>query len=339
MKKSILITGATGTVGKEALKQLCENGNYNISVLCRKSSTNIKVLSPYLKHIKLISIDLTREQDFEKLNEKFDVVIHLAAVIPPLADKEPELTYKVNFLGTKYLLNRLEKISPNSFFMYSSSIAVYGDRLNTPGISVTDQLPEHEEDVYAQSKLDTEPIIRASKLEWTIFRLTAIMGVKNHKMTGLMFHMPLSTPMEICMPEDTARAFTNGVEKRDQLKNKVFNLAGGPSCRTSYAEFLGINFRINGLGKVDFPPKTFAEKNFHCGNYIDGDDLENITHFRKHSLEDYVRLNEEAIPGIQKFFASLLKKPIKYFMRRQSLPLKAHKTRDKELMERFFNEN
>ena len=84
----------------------------------------------------------------------------------------------------------------------------------------------------------------ASKLEWTIFRLTAIMGVKNHKMTGLMFHMPLSTPMEICMPEDTARAFTNGIEKRDQLKNKVFNLAGGPSCRTSYEEFLGINFRM-----------------------------------------------------------------------------------------------
>ena len=338
MKKSILITGATGTVGKEVLKQLCENGNYHISVLCRKSSKNLKALRPYLNHIKLISIDLTREQEFEKLNKTFDVVIHLAAVIPPLADEEPELTHNVNFLGTKYLLNRLEIISPNCFFMYSSSIAVYGDRLNSPNISVSDQLPEHEEDVYAQSKLDTEPIIMASKLEWTIFRLTAIMGVKNHKMTGLMFHMPLSTPMEICMPEDTARAFTNGIEKRDQLKNKVFNLAGGPSCRTSYEEFLGINFRINGLGKVDFPPKTFAEKNFHCGNYIDGDDLENITHFRKHSLEDYIRLNEESIPGIQKFFASLLKKPIKYFMRRQSLPLKAFKTQDKALMERFFNE-
>ena len=220
MKKSILITGATGTVGKEALQQLCENGNYHISVLCRKSSKNLKVLRPYLNHIKLISIDLTREQDFEKLDETYDVVIHLAAVIPPLADEEPELTHKVNFLGTKYLLNRLEKISPNCFFMYSSSIAVYGDRLSSPNISVTDQLPEHEEDVYAQSKLDTEPIIMASKLEWTIFRLTAIMGVKNHKMTGLMFHMPLSTPMEICMPEDTARAFTNGIEKEISSKTK-----------------------------------------------------------------------------------------------------------------------
>ncbi|MDB4682624.1 NAD(P)-dependent oxidoreductase [Crocinitomicaceae bacterium] len=337
MKKQILLTGATGTVGKEALKQLCSQADYEISVMCRASSKNKKTLQPYLNQIKLIHIDLSDHKEMEKLEGEFDAAIHLAAVIPPLADEQPELTHNVNFTGTKNLIERLEIISPDCFFMFSSSIAVYGDRLLTPDISVSDALPDHEEDAYAQSKLDTEPAIMSSKLDWTIFRLTAIMGVKNHKMTGLMFHMPLPTPMEICMPEDTARAFTNGIEKKAELKNKVFNLAGGPSCRTTYEEFLGINFRINGLGAVDFPPKTFAEKNFHCGNYIDGDDLENITHFRKHTLEDYTRLNEEAVSGIQKFFASLLKRPIKYFMRRQSLPLKAFKNKDKELMERFFN--
>lgn len=337
MKKQILLTGATGTVGKEALKQLCSHPAYEISVMCRASSKNKKILHPYLNQIKLIHIDLSDQKEMEKLEGSFDTVIHLAAIIPPLADEMPALTHKVNFEGTKNLIERLEITSPNCFFMFSSSIAVYGDRLLTPDISVNDTLPKHEEDAYAQSKIDTEPIIMNSKLDWTIFRLTAIMGVKNHKMTGLMFHMPLATPIEIAMPEDTARAFTNGVEKRAELKNKVFNLAGGPSCRTTYEEFLGINFRINGLGAVDFPAKTFAEKNFHCGNYIDGDDLENITHFRKHSLEDYTRLNEEAISGIQKFFASILKRPIKYFMRRQSLPLKAYKNKDKALMERFFN--
>ena len=122
------------------------------------------------------------------------------------------------------------------------------------------------------------------------------------------------------------------------LKNKIFNLAGGPSCRTTYQEFLGINFEINGLGKVDFPAKTFAEKNFHCGFYIDGDDLENITHFRKHSLEDYIALNKAEIPALQKFFAAIFRRPIKYFMKRQSLPLKAYKSQNKELLERFFNQ-
>lgn len=337
MKQHVLITGATGTIGQEALKQLCQRGEHQISVLCRSSSKNTRILRPYLNNIDIIDVDLSVEKELQKLNSAYDIVIHLAAVIPPLADEKPALTHKVNFLGTKHLINRLEQISPNCFFMYSSSIAVYGDRLNSPNISVTDQLPEHEEDAYAQSKLDTEPIIKASKLDWTIFRLTAIMGVKNHKMTGLMFHMPLETKMEIAMPEDTARAFTNGIEKREELKNRVFNLAGGKSCRTTYKEFLGINFRINGLGSVDFPPKTFAEKNFHCGIYTDGDELEKITHFRKHSLEDYIALNKAAIPSLQKLFASMLRRPIKYFMKRQSLPLKAYKTQNKKLMERFFN--
>ena len=337
MKKHVLITGATGTLGREALKLLCEKRKYRITVLYRDSSANRKKMAPYKHKVDMIHLDLSRANDMHKLEGSFDVLIHLAAVIPPLAIEQPELTYRVNYLGTKNLLSRLEKISPHCFFMFSSSIVVYGDRLNTPHISVTDELPEHKEDIYAQSKIDSEAIVRSSRLEWTIFRLTAIMGVKNHKMTGLMFYMPLSTSMEIAMPEDTARAFTNGIEKREELKNKIFNLAGGPSCRTTYEEFLGINFRINGLGEVDFPPKTFAEKNFHCGYVIDGDDLENITHFRKHSLEDYTALNIAAIPRLQKFFTSLLRRPIKYFMKRQSLPLKAYKKRDKALMERFFN--
>ena len=88
--------------------------------------------------------------------------------------------------------------------MYSSSIAVYGDRLSSPNICVTDQLPEHEEDVYAQSKLDTEPIIMASKLEWTIFRLTAIMGVKNQDDRFDVPHASFYSDGKF-MSEDTAR--------------------------------------------------------------------------------------------------------------------------------------
>ncbi|MDG2153310.1 MAG: NAD(P)-dependent oxidoreductase, partial [Crocinitomicaceae bacterium] len=176
MKKQILLTGATGTVGKEALNQLCKHPEYEISVMCRASSKNKKTLQPYLNQIKLIHIDLSDQKEMEKLEGEFDAAIHLAAVIPPLADEQPELTHKVNFTGTKNLIERLEIISPDCFFMFSSSIAVYGDRLLTPDISVNDTLPDHEEDAYAQSKLDTEPAIMSSKLDWTIFRLTAIMG-------------------------------------------------------------------------------------------------------------------------------------------------------------------
>ena len=37
MKKNILLTGASGTVGKEVLKQLLTTNNH-VSVICRKNS-------------------------------------------------------------------------------------------------------------------------------------------------------------------------------------------------------------------------------------------------------------------------------------------------------------
>ena len=333
MKKKILITGATGTVGKEVLKQLLTTNNH-VSVVCRKNS--LKEFKNYLNKIELVICDLSKKEDFNNIKNKYDVVIHLAAIIPPLADEKPSLARSVNTEGTTNLIQQIEKVSPNAFFMFSSSISVYGDRLKHPNIKTTDPLSVSFGDEYAQTKINAESALIDSNLNWTIFRLTAIMGIKNHKMSGLMFHMPLSTSIEICTPSDTARAFVNGIEKQSELENKIFNLGGGEKCRTTYYDFLSKNFELNGLGKVDFPKKAFADKNFHCGYYEDGNDLEKITNFRKHTLSDYYKMNEQSIPIIQKLFASILKKIIKYFILKQSEPLKAYKEKDEELIKRFF---
>jgi nucleoside-diphosphate-sugar epimerase len=333
MKKKILLTGASGTVGKEVLKQLLTNNNH-VSVICRKNS--FKEFKNCLSRIEIIICDLSKKEDFNNINDKYDVVIHLAAIIPPLADEKPFLAESVNTNGTINLIKQLEKVSPNAFLMFSSSISVYGDRLVNPNIKTTDPLSISFGDEYAKTKINAEKALIESKLNWTIFRLTAIMGVKNHKMSGLMFHMPLSTSIEICTPSDTARAFVNGIQKQSELENKIFNLGGGEKCRTTYYDFLSKNFELNGLGKVDFPKKAFADKNFHCGYYEDGNKLEKITKFRKHTLADYYKMNENSIPFIQKLSASILKKIIKYFILKQSEPLKAHKEKDEELIKRFF---
>ena len=91
------------------------------------------------------------------------------------------------------------------------------------------------DNLYGQSKLDAETIVRNSSLNWTVFRLAAIM--KNHKISKLMFHMPLDTKLEICTPEDTARAFLHAIFKSALLRGRVFNLGGGESCCMTYREF------------------------------------------------------------------------------------------------------
>jgi len=337
-KLKILLTGASGTVGYEVLKQLYPlRENFDITVFGTRSKRSLKHLSPFKDEIKIIYGNLSDINDVAKICTGKDVVIHLAAIIPPLADENPELAYKVNTLGTENLVKSLEQLSPAAFFLYSSSISVYGDRLENPFIKVGDPLIPSEGDEYAKTKIKAEEIICSSKLSWSIFRLTAIMG--NHKVSKLMFHMPLGTSMEIASPADTGRAFIHAIEKRELIAGKIFNLGGGESCRTTYLEILSRSFEIFGLGKLSFPEKTFAERNFHCGFYEDGDDLEAILHFRNDTLEDYYNNEIRKTPWWQKKVTSMLQKPVKHFLFKKSEPYVAFITNDTQMIERYFNTN
>lgn len=336
-KKNILLTGASGTVGFEVLKQLVKQECYTVSVFDKKSKLSVEKLLPFQNKINLIFGDITNPQEVEKIPNDIDVVIHLAAIIPPLADDMPQRAQKVNTEGTKHLIQQLEKQSPKAFFMYSSSISVYGDRIENPYIKVGDPLIPSEGDAYAKTKIASEKLLKESQLDWTIFRLAAIMG--GHKMSKLMFHQPLNTSLEIATPRDTARAFMNGIEKQQELSKKIFNLGGGESCRISYEHFLERSFAIFGLGKLNFPKHAFADKNFHCGFYADGDDLENTVHFRQDSLEDYFEMETEKISVFKKGAAALFKKPIKYYLLKQSEPYEAFKTKDSKQMQHYFNLN
>lgn len=330
-----MVTGASGTVGSQVVSQLVEKGIYEITAFDVRNKNSEKKLAPFAEKIQIVYGDITDKATVEKIAENKDFVIHLAAIIPPLADDNPNLAYRVNVQGTKNLVESLEQKSPEAFFIYASSISVYGDRLEQPFISVGDALIPSEGDEYAKTKIETEKFLKASKLEWTIFRLAAIMG--NHKISKLMFHMPLDTKMEICTPADTARAFVNAINHRENLKYYIFNLGGGEECRTTYREFLQKSFEIFGLGKLDFPDKAFAEKNFHCGYYEDGDNLEKILKFRRHTLADYFYQVKESVNPVTRLFTKMFKSVVKKTLLRSSEPYDAFVNDKKELKNRFFN--
>ena len=265
-------------MGYEAVKQLAALKNcYNTTVFDLKTKQSEKLLSPFQDDINIVYGDITNKQNVCKAVQNTNVVIHLAALIPPVADEKPDLAEKINVGGTRNLIECLEEYATQAFFMYSSSISIYGDRIENPWISVGDPLKPSVGDEYAKTKIKCEQLIQQSKLNWTIFRLAAIMG--KHKISKLMFHMPLNTPMEIATTADTARAFVSGIEKKTELSKQIFNLGGGSQCRILYKDFLQKAFEINGLGKLDFPEGTFAKQNFHCGYYMDGDDLIYYPHF------------------------------------------------------------
>ncbi len=324
MKPKVLVTGACGNVGYEVLKQLVQQkSQFDISVFDLKNLKNERLLNKFKNDVHIHYGDITQYEDVSKAVKNQDVVIHLAALIPPLAYDQKSLARKINVEGTTMLVQCLEKYAPHAFLLYSSSVAVYGDRLKNIHIRVTDPIQPATNDNYADTKIEAEKIITNSKLKWSIFRLSAIMGAGNHQISYIIFLMPLDTPMEITTPEDTARAFVNAIQ--NQIKNKIFNLGGGVQNRILYKDLLKKNFDLYGLGNLDFPEQAFALNNYHCGYYADGDNLENILHFRKDNLESYFKKVKESISPLQYFFTNLFKGIIKKYLLKKSIPFKLHK--------------
>ena len=151
-----------------------------------------------------------------------------------------------------------------------------------------------------------------------------------------MFHMPLDTKLEICTPEDTARAFLHAIFKSALLKGRIFNLGGGESCCMTYREFLEKSFKIYGLGSFNFPKYAFAERNFHCGRMIDGDDLEHAIGFRQDTFQTYFEKTKNGVNPFIRYITILFRPIIKWVLLTKSEPYRAYRTHNKLQLNHFF---
>lgn len=332
----VLLTGASGTIGQNVIAQLAEDSRYQLTVFDLESRGAAAAFAPYQDRIRIVYGDISKFDQVEKACRDQDTVIHLAAIIPPLADEKPDLAQKVNVIGTHNLIRALEKHSPQAFVLFSSSISVYGDRVETPQIRVSDAIRPSAGDFYAQTKIEAEKALRESRLHWSIFRLAAVMGVSNHKLSSLMFHMPLNTSLEMITPEDSARAFVHALGRLEILQGRTFNLGGGELCRTSYKDFLNRSFKAFGLGSMLFPEGAFAERNFHCGYYADGDELEDLLSFRKQTLSGYYAQVDASVPAFKRVLARIFNLFVQGYLLLLSEPFRVKWFGSRKQKERFF---
>lgn len=292
---NVLLTGGFGNVGKSTLKALIVKG-YNIQVFDIETPQNRKFAQEYTDcpQVDIIWGDLRNSEDvLRAFDTGVDVVIHLAAVIPPLADKNPELARDVNVGGTHNICAAIKAQAAKPRLIYTSSISVYGDRVNNPLIKMTDDVAPNEGDEYAKDKLAAEELIQNTDIEWTIFRLTYIVSMDKLEMDPLMFHMPLRTSIEICHTKDVGLALANAVEKKE-VWGKIFHIAGGETCRTTYREYIQRMLEIFGLGTRSLPEEAFSTGKFHCG-FMDTTQSQHLLQYQQHTLEDYYKEVEKKV--------------------------------------------
>jgi len=130
--KTILITGAAGSIGSEIARQLTRFNTKQL-VLVDQAETPSFYLGEELKaklvdcNIKIIIGDITWQENMEHIFEKYRpaVIFHAAAYKHvPIMEAHPHEAFRVNVGGTKILTDLAIKYNVEKFVMVSSDKAV-----------------------------------------------------------------------------------------------------------------------------------------------------------------------------------------------------------------------
>ena len=300
--KKILVTGASGVVGRETLAALANMTSVHVTAF-DKPTPHAKRTLTRSRSCDIIWGDITDTAAAAHAMKDIDVVIHLAAIIPPLAEKDPALAERVNVGGTRNII-RAANNGRDQLIIFASSVSVYGDRLSDPWIRVTDALSPGN-DAYAKTKIQSESDLASSGRRCAIFRLNAVM-YPTISMNSAMFHMPLATELEIITSADAGYAFAHAVE-HPELAGRIFDLGGGPACRTTYREYIDNCFEVMGLGRGFLPESAFAKKDFHCGNYADSNVLNDILHHQRATIASHLIEMRAVLPRWKRAIAGMIK--------------------------------
>ncbi|MFC1899132.1 NAD-dependent epimerase/dehydratase family protein [Chloroflexota bacterium] len=241
MTGPILVTGGTGSVGRLVVNWLRKE-NHTVRVF-DLPSMNYDGLED-VTGIEVLRGDITKPESVTAAVEGVSGVIHLAALLPPVSERNRDLTFAVNVEGTARLADELKKVKPDAPLVFSSSVSTYGD---TTGLDqpVTVEQPQHALDIYAESKISAEKSLWESYPNAVVLRISGI-SVPAIQMPPEVWPYMADQRIEFVHRDDVVKALCRAVVI-EEAKGKAFNIAGGETWRTSgkaytkdYYDILGV---------------------------------------------------------------------------------------------------
>lgn len=309
MKKTIFLTGGTGTMGHAGMMELLRYPErYDVRVLARPSQKNKAMLEPLMAQYPALSVvwgDLTRYDDVLKGVTGADIVLHVGGMVSPAADYRPKATYRTNISAAQYVrdavLAQPEDKQPK--VVYIGSVAQMGDRREPLHWGRTgDPICVSAYDHYGLTKAEAERIITGSKIkQWVSLRQSGILYpaiLKNYD--PIMFHVPIRGVLEWATVEDSGRLL-EGVcrdEVPAEFWKNYYNIGSGEEYRLSNYEFECLLLDAIGCPRPEliFNANWFTTRNFHGMWYLDSDRLNELVPFRAN------------IP-VKEYFAQMAKSP------------------------------
>lgn len=309
--KRVLVTGAAGSIGLFTIKYLLSEGKYEITALDLKNSGSYKRLKRYRRRINIIYGDVTDPILMDALVKDHDYIIHLAGVMPPLADMKKELSNLIDYKGTENIIRSISFFNPNCYLIYPSSSTIYGKKQD--GVTVKSKVNILDSEYYSNTKAEIEKMIKNKIKNYTIFRLPIVLA--NPKTEKFIYNGLRDEFVELVTNRDVAYALVRAIDYDKTLKRKIYNVGGGESCTTTYRELLINILEIHGLSFSYLLSKLFLDKNYYGHIYKDSKNLEEIIHFRNDSLASYYMRLKRSSKGrtLNKFLA----KPFIWVLKRQ----------------------
>jgi UDP-glucose 4-epimerase len=165
----VLVTGASGFVGRALTKSLSEAG-YHVRAAARN-----RARVPAAEFVEVVPMpDLSRPADWRALLADVDAIVHLAG-IAHVSRKIPDAHYdRINRLATKELALQAALTPQVRRFVFVSSVrAQSGPSSDTV---LTEDDPPRPTDAYGRSKLAAEEFVRGYGVPYTILRPVVIYG-------------------------------------------------------------------------------------------------------------------------------------------------------------------
>jgi nucleoside-diphosphate-sugar epimerase len=280
MNGPILITGGAGSVGRRLVARCCANGHtVRVFDLPVCDFTGLEGEA----NIGVITGDITNPATVEHAVQGVSAVLHLAALLPPASEATRERTFAINVQGTAHILQAMATHARDAVLVFSSSVSTYGDTTTEPPPVRTEHV-QTPLDIYAESKIAAERLIRQSPVDAVILRIAGI-AVPEVQEPPPVWPFTPDQRLEMVHRDDVVIAMYKALVT-PAARGKILNIAGGPTWQTTGQQYVTAVYDILGV-----PLDMAAFRSQDAPGWVDWYDTEEsqrLLDYQQHSYPSYL---------------------------------------------------
>jgi nucleoside-diphosphate-sugar epimerase len=269
----VTITGGAGNLGRYVARLLADRG-YQVRIF-DLPEIDYDFASEQ-SGLQVVTGDIRDQAALSRACAGAEWVVHLAAIMPPLSEMQPDLSRTVNIDGTRALLSAMPA---GSKMVFASSVATYGVAQLQP---VSKDHPQQPIDFYGQTKVQNERDVLASGKPAAILRISGISVPALLEIPRPWF-FSREQNVEFIHLEDAALAVANCVQNTSALGH-IWQIAGGSTWRTT-----GQGYSDAICAAFDIPPESATFMNTpNWPAWFDTAESQAALGYQNHTFDDFI---------------------------------------------------